>query len=88
MQKPFCGFRPEPWLESLVEKEIRMNPLLKGSKTAAIHALIQKTADLEAKLKEAEADKETWKAYADSMAEFAKQQGWRKGQAPPKAPTE
>jgi hypothetical protein len=88
MQKPFWGFRPEPWLENLVKKEIRINPLLKGSKTAAIHALIQKTADLEAKLKVAEADVKTWKQYADDMTKFAKERGWRQGQAPPKAPTE
>lgn len=75
MQKPFWGFRPEPWLERLVEKEMEENPQL--DRTAAIHALIKSTSDLEAKLKVAEADKEAWKSHAEFLKDFMKKRGMR-----------
>ena len=87
MGKPSWTLRPEQWLDHRVQKEIEENPLVRN-RTDAIHALIQKTTDLEAKLKVAKADVKTWKIFAESMAKFANEQGWRQGQAPPKAPTE
>jgi hypothetical protein len=51
VQKPLWAFRPEPWLQQLIEKEIEANPQIKG-RTAAIHHIIE---DLQTKLKEAEA---------------------------------
>jgi hypothetical protein len=55
MQKPLWAFRPEPWLQQLIEKEIETNPQIIG-KTAAIHHIIE---DLQTKLKEAEAQLKT-----------------------------
>jgi hypothetical protein len=86
MQKPNWNFRPEEWFIRAVEQYLTEHPDAK--RTDAIHALIQKTVDLEAKLKVAEADAKTWKQYADDMTEFARERGWRSGKAPPKAPTE
>jgi hypothetical protein len=56
MQKPLWAFRPEPWLQSLIEKDIENNPQIKG-KTAAIHHIIE---DLQTKLKEAESQLKTF----------------------------
>jgi predicted Abi (CAAX) family protease len=86
MQKPNWNFRPEEWFVKTVEQYLTEHPDAK--RTDAIHALVKRTSELEAKLKVAEADKKTWKQYADDMAEFARKQGWRQGKAPPKAPIE
>jgi hypothetical protein len=71
--KPKWTFRPEKWAETLIEQETEKNPQL--DRTAAIHALIQRTTDLEAKLKVAEADKEAQKSRALFLENFMKTHG-------------
>jgi hypothetical protein len=86
MPKSPWTLRPKPSLESLVEKVLEENPKLKGSKTAAIHFLIERATNLEAKLKVAEADKEAQKSRALFLENFIKKHGiqTQKAQQPSK----
>lgn len=86
MQKPNWNFRPEEWFIKAVEQYLTEHP--DAERTDAIHALVKRTSELEAKLKVAEADVETWKKYGEDRDKFARSRGWLQGKAPPKAPTE